>query len=252
LKFLTSEELFGDVMNKRDVAGLRAAIENALPDLFEESDKAALRDIGAYQKKEITRVFNECVQEFYDNYPPHSYVRKGELFDVLDIDSYRSSSGTYSITKTTDPFDTHAISGREGSEDARGVSEYLYDIVFKKGWHGGADKVSPQKAEQWGEHPNTGAPFWRKPGFATDPESGEKYWHPFGEWHIQADKAKTSPYDAFKKQFDPGGQLDYSAGGALNEEFGRIIDRHSDPVWKKFCKEELPGLVAKYLPGWNK
>lgn len=245
--FLSAKDIVGVLVPKLDTEGLKRAILDRFETLFEDADRKAISDIAMYQKNELTKVFNACVEDFYDSYAPKSYRRKGELFDVLDLDTFANSDGTYEITEDFEPFNKHAISGRDGSEDPYGIREYLYEIVFQKGWHGGADKISPAKAEIWGEHPSPETPYWRKPGFITDKETGERFWHSWGAWHINAEPS-SSPYDKFKKELKKGGKLDQSEGSVMYDRYGKIVDMHSNPVLDKFVKEELPGLVERYLP----
>lgn len=104
--------------------------------------------------KRLKKEFNEAIQEFYDDYTPTRYNRNESLYDIFKTD-VDTTNGTLSFWN--DP------SKMTGFRNGYHGDDGLYSQVYRRGWHGGADRISESKAEKYGEHPNTGTPYWRYP-----------------------------------------------------------------------------------------
>lgn len=148
---------------------------------------------------DIRDMFNDVVKEFYLDYEPLYYDRRESLYDLLYFRSKKTGTGRY-LEFGFDPSNmTHFRSGY-GGEDG------LYDQVFRKGWHGGADKGGEDSGKP---HPDPGTPYWRKP------QKGERYtW-----WGRAARIADVSPLDNMKRRMED--YNDYYVQGIYTEIWNR-------------------------------
>lgn len=140
-------------------------------DLVAEAVKGVLDEIGVVVKKAIdeaadevseelfdlyktkaTETFEESMQKFYDAYSPKYYGRSYSLKNLLDI----TNAGDGYVTLDFDPSKMSGYRSGYSGEDG------LYDLVFRRGFHGGAESGS-YKGSGFYAHPNPGVPYWRKP-----------------------------------------------------------------------------------------
>lgn len=157
------------------------------------------RDFLPAMREHIRLLFNETIDAFYADYVPIIYERTGSLYDILYT---RLDNGGRELTVGFDP--TRMTSFRDGYDGEDG----LYDQVFRHGWHGGADKISDEKAEQYGAHPEPGTPYWREPiPFYT-------------RWGGRAAVAGTAPLDDFKAR------LEEYQENEMQSDFDRIWNRN--------------------------
>lgn len=123
-------------MAKRITEDLRKAITAAA----EELDKTFPKKV-VY---ELNDTYKDVIKSWYDSYdaPAYKRRRKHRLNDVFKANANK--------TKIIYSFSTDDIDYGNG-----GLTDYVYDLTMKDGWHGGADK---------GEgHPNEGTPwYWDK------------------------------------------------------------------------------------------
>ena len=109
-------------------------------------------------KNDIQRAFENVIDQFYMEYSPTTYESTGDgMFDLITFGEDENGPYVY-IDPEKMNYDTtreHAIG------DESGFKQYLYDITFRQGYHGGADKIDPDKVEKYGVHPRPGVPHYR-------------------------------------------------------------------------------------------
>lgn len=97
-----------------------------------------------------------AVDDYYESYSPVVYQRQESLYSVMNVEL------------TGDGFDL-LFSAANLSGGHRVGNDYIYDVMFKKGYHGGA--------------PHNGGYYWRFPSPQTASSFGiPPYitWYPFG------------------------------------------------------------------------
>ena len=132
---------------------LRGFSDRLLSSLKEAVEKAAVEGVKNSLpgvREGISKSFHDAMKEFYDDYTPNSYDRGYTLYNVLKIDGGNTDRSFHFW------FDPEEIPFRDGSIG-------LYEQVFEKGWHGGADHIAPEKEDRWGVHPRPGTPLTRFP-----------------------------------------------------------------------------------------
>ena len=88
-----------------------------------------------YDKKfvdDLNDIGRQIITDFYSSYEPHLYRRKGSLKDV------------FKVTMSKDHVLTYEFSEDFLSASHSASNDYIYDIAFIKGWHGGASKTEYQ------------------------------------------------------------------------------------------------------------
>ena len=117
-----------------------------------------LTEIVAADAKEV---FDNSVKKFYDSYKPGVYNRIEDhgLYDLYDVEINGSK---FSISVDSDNL-TYDPDRADAVEDESGFKEYLFKEVWNEGYHGGADKIKPEKVKAFGKHPNPGTPWYRTP-----------------------------------------------------------------------------------------
>lgn len=134
----------------------------------------AVEEIFPIVRKKIGEMHRDAVDQYYEAYDPWAYRRTESL--------YRA----YRIRKRKAGFDL--LVGGEFIPDHRVSSEYIYDVMYKKGYHGGA--------------PHNDSYYWKCPSPVFAQEHGipkqyiYKYWYPFPAPQSEA------PYDVFKRKWD--------------------------------------------------
>jgi len=186
------------------------ACEKYANEQFAKEDLITLKEIAKYQNAEITRIFNEVINEFYSSYTPALYDRQYGLYDLLDLPS-DSQYFTYdSIDDLVNPDKLHG--------DRSGGS--LYHKIFEEGWHGGA--------ESGPKHPSPGTPRYRIP-----PPN-------YPRWGRIA-KQTTPPYDRF---YD---ELANAETSYLIDRITEISVEHNDIVVNRvneYMKEVYPQYMV--------
>lgn len=138
-------------------------------------------------EKDVNKVIKRAINDFYRTFKPDYYKRKYSLRSMYKL---TIKDGEYTIDyshKYTDK--TH-----------RASNEYIFNLVFVKGWHGGAPGIADHKVEQWREHPNPGIPYWRLP-----PPGGDNV--PYTDWGRRAKQDKPpieridEAVDAYEEEF---------------------------------------------------
>lgn len=147
----------------------------------------AWKEWCTYVKSKIEELAKGVADDFYADYQPEFYERRGSLYRVLQI-KIEDNGATL-----TGSFDEQALTFRNGY----GGEDGLYDQVFRKGWHGGAGSIDPNKAAVMGEHPSPGTPYWRKP--YSPPGSKKTGYY---RWGRPADMAPIPPLELFNQRLD--------------------------------------------------
>lgn len=144
-------------------------------------------------QKDIKKIINRCISDFYHTYKPKYHKRSYSLRYM------------YKIKATSDCI-TINYSPRFTTVRHRAPKSYIFDIVFMQGYHGGATDISASKIQKWGEHPDPGTPYWRTP-------------HPeYTSWGIPA-KQDESPRNRIRD--------------ALNEYQNGKLQEHQVEIIKK-------------------
>lgn len=146
---------------------IQARAEAALKRVYIATYKEYFKDLEADMKA----LFEKTIDEFYDDYKPREgeYIRSHSLYALLRTElSLGDEEGEQGLFIDFDPGEmSHYRNGYAGDDG-------LYDLVFRRGWHGGADKISDEKQAKWGVHPSPGTPYYRKPKKAGYPRWGRK------------------------------------------------------------------------------
>lgn len=138
---------------------------NALKDAYKE----ALPKI----EKNVKKQWKSAINEFYNSYNPIYYSRSYSLYNLL---STRITSDNIYIST-----DSNNLNGSYRVDD-----DYIYDIIYKEGWHGGAT----DGIDSFGKyHPKPGIPYWRTPTPI------------YSHWGNQSIKT-VSPFDLFNKKLE--------------------------------------------------
>ena len=117
---------------------------SVLINIIEESKKEAIKIFMTKYGRQCKNALELSIEQFYDDYSPGSYQRQEGLLTAFRI----NPDGTYD-------FDEGLISGYH-----RVSNDYLYDLAFRRGYHGGADK---NNNGWYAYHPNPGVPYWKMP-----------------------------------------------------------------------------------------
>lgn len=152
-----------------DIEQALIQFKNDIPFL---SRKVASKIIPRFSK-EVENIFEEAVAEYYAAYSPKYYSR---MFSLLN--AYKITCTTTSIVLESDATmipDVHRVS-----------PEYIFDYMFSKGYHGGANKGKG--------HPKPGTLLYRSPvpGFGNPP---------YSRWSGAANQSE-SPEKKIDEKFD--------------------------------------------------
>ena len=150
-----------------------------------------LRDLESittkYEKmlrSELNYIADSTIDAFYEDYDPSTYNRRGDMYNTYKISVKRDKYDIeYEIDFSPEYMKFHGD-----------LKEYLFDIVFEQGWHGGANE---------GEgHPEPGIP-WYRDLWATKYAKGFNYdeFEPSGFWLRRAARS-ASPYEIMSKKMD--------------------------------------------------
>lgn len=153
-------------------------------------------------------IIKKSIQEFYDDYKPRGkkggYKRKKDLFNAY---KFTRINGNKFLFETGAQF---------MKKKHRASNEYIYNLSFVSGWHGGAISIKDSKVGQWGAHPKPGfwtpgdnpitegIPWWRTPPIPNE-ELGIKRWQFWGD-HSEKSDAPLSQInrllDDYEKKLD--------------------------------------------------
>ena len=141
-------------------------------------------------------IVKTAIDSYYDSYEPHIYQRQESLYSAFQVEL--THAGFDLVFDEGNMRGGHRIS-----------NEYIYDVMFKKGYHGGA--------------PHNGNYYWRYPSPQFASELGiPPYitWYPFGP-AIQTE----SPWERIQAEWETyrnteGKQLLLKA---FQNEIGKVI-----------------------------
>lgn len=144
--------------------------------------------------KDADLIVKSAIDAYYDSYAPHEYGRQESLYSVFKIEE---TGGNFDLVFDA-PNGSHRVS-----------NDYIYDVMFKKGYHGGA--------------PHNGSYYWRFPSAQFANELGVPpyiAWYPFGP-AVQTE----SPWERIQAEWTlysntEGKQLLLSA---FRNEMGKVI-----------------------------
>ncbi len=130
-----------------------------------------MMEIAEQKLKKAKEICEAEIDRFYEEYEPMVYHRKNGLYNTYKLKITNEGQLIFEL-------------GEELMEKRHRVDNaYIYEKMFKEGWHGGADKGD--------YHPNPGKNYWRTP-HEDDIEHGinaYSYW-----WSTPA-KRSVSPYE---------------------------------------------------------
>lgn len=149
-----------------------------LADSIETAEKKTNEEIPKKAAPEIENASRFAVEDWYMSFNPEYYERTESLLNVYDV---KPLSGEINVNLSSDELGGHRVG-----------NNYIYEYIFKQGYHGGAIDGP--------EHPAPGTPYWRT-GFN------------FSEWGRPAPKT-TSAYMLMQKYIsekkDPIKELTWS------------------------------------------
>lgn len=183
----------------------RAEWKNELPNVFS--------DFTTIVKHEVKNAFNDAIRSWYDSYPTKIYKRRGSngsggLFDLLK-DEVEMASGNDGERVYRADYDEGKMHGLRSG----GGNEYLYDLVFKRGYHGGA----------------------------PDESGTYRYRRPVGKWYawsrqaVQTEAPETLADTAIKKVMS----------GTLVSRFDKIVRTHAESAATKTIDQYMTEILSR-------
>ena len=145
------------------------------------------KELDIKYTKDINKIIKKAINDFYSTYRPKYYKRKWSLKYMYD---FKSTKGDILLD-----FDAKYTRAHH-----RVDNDYIFNLVFMQGYHGGAPSIAADKVDRWGEHPDTGVPYWRFPPKPWEDENGEMQ-PPYTEWGRKA-KQDKSPMDRINEALD--------------------------------------------------
>lgn len=129
--------------------------------------KQTWADFFVIVDEKIHIMFESVIQDFYSSYSPHEYNRSESMYSLLQTSVQDDSLSIWFEPSNMSPYRS-GYSGEDG----------LYDLVFRRGVHGGASSGPG--------HPSTGTPYWRRP---------KPY---YSRWGVAAAVATVAPLDEMR------------------------------------------------------
>ena len=192
------QKFFDDYMDR-----LQKRAEVAVRKALVDTNKEYLRAV----EKDMRGVFRSAINDFYSDYTPQEYRRTYSLYNLLETRLDESDEDDIGLVLSFNPSNMSSYRNGYAGDDG------LYDLVFRQGWHGGADKIASEKEFQWGVHPSPGTPYYRKPQKAHYPH-----------WGRRAERANVSPLSDIQSQVE-----EYQ--GTVNQAlFNQIFNKHISKI----------------------
>ena len=172
---------------ERKARAITSAIMTGIKTAAKETTKSATKLINAKTRG----AFETAVKEFYAD-PKFSvtnggYDRSFSMYDMLVLEERKVDD----MIQPWYGFDDSKMSSFDTGRDRTGhrtnmEENGLFDQVFVKGWHGGADRIDSGKVKYpFQAHPSPGTPYYRTPiGY-------------YRYWGKRAAILNPSPYDRF-------------------------------------------------------
>ena len=165
----------------------QAEIINKIARDVDEIAEKVNKKIVKYAYDKANEICKSAVDSFYGDYTPNLYKKRiGSLYTAYDIRIINGSQLKFSL-------------GDEFMKGKHRVSnKYIYDTMFKEGWHGGAHKGK--------NHPNPGDHYWRTPPSArmmyVEEYDEMVYVKPWTFWFPVPAAKSASPYDEIKENWN--------------------------------------------------
>lgn len=137
----------------------------------------AMTEIAWNKYRKASLICEKAIDRFYQEYSPMVYNRKHDLYNAYNL-SVKDGEFIFEL-------------GSEFMKKKHRVNnEYIYEKMFKDGWHGGAHD-GPY-------HPDPGKNYWRTPH-----EDDEEYGiEAYSYWWAKPAVRSTSPYDSIVNQWN--------------------------------------------------
>lgn len=157
-----------------------------------EAQEKSFSEYFNVAEKKIRTIYKDTITDFYNSYSNPFYDRRESLYELIQT---KKTNDYLSIW-----FEPSLISYRNGYAGENG----LYDQVFRKGWHGGADV----------KHRGRMLVPWSYPTLEYNGETSP--WEPeiwnsesiLSGWKL-AEKAPISPLQDFKRRIDQYQKTEY-------------------------------------------
>lgn len=197
---------------KNELIKIRDAIKE-IKDNQQKIKKDILSIVQDQVEKDLKTICDSYIKEFYDSYKPNRYSRKHTLYNVYKI--YKTHSGIgYSFS-----------ADNMGDEVHRASNEYIYNLAFERGYHGGADHINDVENSIFHqEHPQPGVPYWRIP----NPGSEQR---PYNNWYKPAKKsiAPKTKIDIAISQYEANKKIQM-----LDHTLEEVVDLSVDTVFGQY------------------
>lgn len=132
----------------------------------------------------LNEIGKHVISQWYASYDPIYYNRQLSMKHAFKVELYGTD---YSVV-----FDSDLINGYTHNQD----NDYIYDIVFMQGYHGGLT---------YGDgHPHVGIPYWRTPFPQLNRwgRPAKRSWSPYYEMVNQMNRAIKNIDSKKQKEFD--------------------------------------------------
>lgn len=184
-------------MRKRNKERLIASIEKAI-----KKNQDMKVKYSELLKKELQKVGEKVIDEWYEDYIPNAYRRQYSLYKAFKV-SVNRNKGIFNISFShTYMKNFKHFTGKKTTD----INEYIFDISFMQGWHGGANKGK--------EHPFPGIPFYREP------------FPYYTSWYYIAEKS-FSPYEKmYEKMNGKIEEIDHQYDEEFQNKIVNNIKKH--------------------------
>lgn len=138
---------------------------------------------------ELNEIGKHVISKWYATYEPIYYHRQMSLKHAYDVKLHGTD---YSVV-----FDSSLISSFQHHQD----NDYIYQIAFIEGYHGGDTFGGESKGSP---HPHPGIPYWRTPFpyFTSWGRPAKRSWSPYYEMVNQMNNAIKKLDNKKQKEFD--------------------------------------------------
>ena len=189
---------------------------------LEKVEQMISKDLAEIQKKDLSLVFDKVIDEYYQEYLA-DYDNTGHgLYDLMTFGEDEGGMYMYFDPDRIDydhsrdsNWSTEKYEFATGITNPSGFKQYLFDIAFVEGWHGGANRIAGYKAHIFGKHPESGrsnpAPYYR---------SG-KYFKNWGKKSYRSPGERVSPFDKMEDRAQERARTKYT------EEAKRIYEKYA-------------------------
>lgn len=182
-------------MRKRDIERAIKAVEKAI-----EYNNKMEEKYSKKVKKELEEVGKRVIDDWYSDYIPNSYHRLGSLYRAFKV---TVKNGSFVVDFSSEYMKRYKHTTGKKTAD---INEYIFDISFLQGWHGGANKGLG--------HPLEGIPYYREP-------------YPYySRWYLMSELSE-SPYDImFSKMSDKIQEISNEYDKEFDEQILKKINHH--------------------------